>query len=586
MRRIVASRILAVFGIAWLSLAGTGWAQGFVVIAGDDADEAAGGHCRDARCGSLFKNLFIKAFQYSNIKNNRILAIGVNSSEALSAFNGWNVLGPVGVVTHARTTTEIATAVFSDYQLVYIPSWGPDQTAGGITTAQIAELNLRQPDLAHYVNKLGGALIALTQAGAPGGWGWLPVPLIALNQTFGSVDITPALQALSPTTTTTNMDHDFFHNVFTGPPGFSGLGVLAVRTGTSNPVYLGGPGTILRSEICNDGLDNDGDELVDEDDPDCHVCGDGDVDPNETCDDGNKISGDGCSEVCQTENQPPVAHCMDVLVSAGPSCLAGASVDAGSSDPEGDAVTVAQFSPGPYGPGTTPVLLTVTDTDGALATCSALVTVVDETPPTLACPAPVVVECAGPEGASASFQVSANDNCACGGVASRCDPQPGSTFSLGSTPISCSAVDASGNTTACDSSVTVVDTSAPSVDLVTASPAVLWPPNHSMVGVTVAVSISDVCDPNVGSSCAIVMVESNEPDNDLGDGNTDVDWQIDLGDGNTHNDWQVTGPLTVDLRAERAGNRTGRVYTITAECKDASGNLATRSVQVSVPHNQ
>ena len=572
MRRMVASRTLAVLGIVWLSLAGTGWAQGFVVIAGDDADEAAGGHCRSTLCGGLFKNLFNKAFQYSNIKTNRILAIGVNSSEVLSAFDNWNFLGPVGVVTHARTTAEIASAVFSDYQLVYIPS-SSNQTTGGITTAQIVALNARQPDLAHYVNNLGGALIALTEAGATGAWGWLPVPLTTLNQTFGSVDITPALTALSPTTTSTNMDHDFFHNVFTGPPGFSGLGVLVVRTGTSNPVYLGGPGTILRAEICNDGLDNDGDALIDENDPDCHVCGDGDVDPNETCDDGNKISGDGCSDTCQIENQPPVALCTDVFVSAGPSCLAVASVDAGSFDPEDDPVTLAQFSPGPYGPGTTPVLLTVTDSNGAFATCPALVTVVDETPPTLSCPSPVVVECAGPGGASASFPVSANDNCACGGVVASCEPQPGSTFPLGSTPVSCIAIDASGNTTACDSSVTVVDTTAPSVDLVTANPAVLWSPNHEMVGITVAVSISDVCDPNVGSSCAIVLVESNEPQNGLGDGDTDIDWQI-------------TGPLTVDLRAERSGIGTGRLYTITAECRDASGNLATRSVQVNVPHNQ
>jgi len=49
---------------------------------------------------------------------------------------------------------------------------------------------------------------------------------------------------------------------------------------------------------------------------------------------------------------------------------------------------------------------------------------------------------------------------------------------------------------------------------------------------------------------------------------------------------EITGPLTVDLRAERSGIGTGRLYTITAECRDASGNLATRSVQVSVPHNQ
>ena len=53
-------------------------------------------------------------------------------------------------------------------------------------------------------------------------------------------------------------------------------------------------------------------------------------------------------------------------------------------------------------------------------------------------------------------------------------------------------------------------------------------------------------------------------------------------------DWQVTGDHTVSLRAERAGNSsTGRIYTITLQAKDTSGNLsATKTVTVTVPHDQ
>jgi hypothetical protein len=58
------------------------------------------------------------------------------------------------------------------------------------------------------------------------------------------------------------------------------------------------------------------------------------------------------------------------------------------------------------------------------------------------------------------------------------------------------------------------------------------------------------------------------------------------GDGNTSSDWEITGPLTVDLRAERAGTGSGRIYTITVECRDASGNVSTGTVQVTVPHDQ
>jgi len=40
------------------------------------------------------------------------------------------------------------------------------------------------------------------------------------------------------------------------------------------------------------------------------------------------------------------------------------------------------------------------------------------------------------------------------------------------------------------------------------------------------------------------------------------------------------------LRAERSGNSDGRVYTITYEATDASGNSTTATATVEVPHNQ
>ncbi len=54
-------------------------------------------------------------------------------------------------------------------------------------------------------------------------------------------------------------------------------------------------------EICGDGIDNDCDLIVDED---CYepMCGDGAIDPGEECDDGNTISGDGCSAECRMED--------------------------------------------------------------------------------------------------------------------------------------------------------------------------------------------------------------------------------------------------------------------------------------------
>lgn len=72
--------------------------------------------------------------------------------------------------------------------------------------------------------------------------------------------------------------------------------------------------------------------------------------------------------------------------------------------------------------------------------------------------------------------------------------------------------------------------------------------------------------------CSITNVESNEPINGLGDGDTAPDWLI-------------TGPLAVTLRSERSGNGSGRTYSVTVRCTDASGNSSTGRAAISVPHD-
>ena len=61
------------------------------------------------------------------------------------------------------------------------------------------------------------------------------------------------------------------------------------------------------------------------------------------------------------------------------------------------------------------------------------------------------------------------------------------------------------------------------------------------------------------ATCLIASVTSNEPANGTGDGNTAPDWEI-------------TGPNTVDVRAERSGGGSGRVYIVTGRCTDPAGN--------------
>jgi hypothetical protein len=99
------------------------------------------------------------------------------------------------------------------------------------------------------------------------------------------------------------------------------------------------------------------------------------------------------------------------------------------------------------------------------------------------------------------------------------------------------------------------------------SPNVLSPPNHRLVLVTVSVSAADACDAH--PVCKIISVTSNEPDSGCGS-------------GDFPNDIQNISGLTVQLRAERCGTGKGRVYTITVQCKDASGNTSTKTTTVKV----
>jgi len=105
---------------------------------------------------------------------------------------------------------------------------------------------------------------------------------------------------------------------------------------------------------------------------------------------------------------------------------------------------------------------------------------------------------------------------------------------------------------------------------VTASPSVLWPPNHKYRLVVAAVTVTDNVDPSVVATLS--SVTSNEPD----DG---------VEDGSTVNDIVIVDDHTFLLRAERSSAGTGRLYTVTYGATDECGNTATATATVSVPIN-
>jgi len=183
----------------------------------------------------------------------------------------------------------------------------------------------------------------------------------------------------------------------------------------------------------------------------------------------------------QAPNTAPTARCKNVTVSANSSCqttITAAQVDDGSSDPDaGDTISLALDSTGPFGLGANTVRLTVTDSHGASSSCTAVVTVVDNTRPVINAPASLNV----PTGAGATGcgvvvsdttlgTATATDNCSGNLAVTRMNVSPGNFFPVGTTTIIYTAADAAGNPQTATQTVTVTDNTPPVITLNGANP--------------------------------------------------------------------------------------------------------------------
>lgn len=153
---------------------------------------------------------------------------------------------------------------------------------------------------------------------------------------------------------------------------------------------------------------------------------------------------------------------------------------------------------------------------------------------------------------------------------------PTGLFPIGETLVTLDATDPVAMLSGSDSVSVTVEDSEPPVVQVMANPSVLWPPNHQMRQVQLRVRSRDRCSDPETLAVELVSVESNEPDNGLGDGNTTNDIQAaNLG----------TDDRQVLLRAERSGRGDGRVYTLVYRVTDAAGNQTEGETKVYVPHD-
>ncbi|KFE63936.1 immunoglobulin-like domain-containing protein [Hyalangium minutum] len=184
------------------------------------------------------------------------------------------------------------------------------------------------------------------------------------------------------------------------------------------------------------------------------------------------VSEETSSPVQSLAANPPVARCGNVLVRTANTCTFPASIDNGSSDPDGDLVGCTQSPAGPYAVGTTPVTLTCTDRGGRSASCTGSVTVADGVVPVVrVSPLNQTVQCA--RGGSYAYLtgVTADDLCE-GALPSSSISYSGTVnmAQLASFSVTYQARDAASNVSApVTRTVTVVDTLSPVLSLLGAA---------------------------------------------------------------------------------------------------------------------
>lgn len=162
-------------------------------------------------------------------------------------------------------------------------------------------------------------------------------------------------------------------------------------------------------------------------------------------------------------------------------------------------VTCSKASGTVFPLGTTTVTCSATDKARNTGDSSFTVTVEDTTAPVVHVPADITEEATSVAGAPASFSATAAD-AVDGAVSTGCDPASGSTFGLGTTTVTCSASDGAGNTGTESFTVTVVDTTAPSVKVPADEVAEATGPNGAKVAYG-DVSASDIVDGPMNPIC-------------------------------------------------------------------------------------
>jgi gliding motility-associated-like protein len=262
--------------------------------------------------------------------------------------------------------------------------------------------------------------------------------------------------------------------------------------------------------------------------------------------------------IVQDNTDPIITAPAPLTVSANASCTAtGLTLGTPTTSDNCSAVTVTNNAPAVYPIGTTIVTWTATDAVGNTSTASQIITVLDNTIPTITAPANITLN------ATASCNVTGvslgnpvtSDNC---GVSSVVNNAPAS-FPVGTTQVTWTVIDNAGNSTSAIQTVTVIDVTNPTI---TAPAAVTLNANASCVAFN-----ANLGSPVTADNCTVALITNNAP-SVFPLGNTTVTWTVTDASGNTATATQVVtvidvvnptiiAPATVTVGTNNACTSTG-----------------------------
>ena len=213
------------------------------------------------------------------------------------------------------------------------------------------------------------------------------------------------------------------------------------------------------------------------------------------------------------------------------------------------------------------VIGTCTDVAGNSASATVSAINIDKTSPTVAPARTPAPNASGWNNTNVTVSFQCADSLS--GLAAGSPPAPTILSTEGANQlVTGTCTDLAGNSASATVSGINIDKTPPTVAC-SASPNILWPPNNKLVPVNVSVSVTDSLSGSAGFN--LVSVTSSEPDSGLGDIQGFV---------------SGTPSTNGQLRAQRLGAGSGRIYTFTYSGNDRAGNSASCTANVTVPYDQ